>query len=82
MIEVTIRTVRRTLAVTGVSERRVSASVAATLYTETPGSLAVREQYASDRRLTRPLGADLGARPTKQARRRLDALLQAQRRTR
>jgi ribosome-associated heat shock protein Hsp15 len=82
VIEVTIRSVRRTLAVTGVAERRGSASVAATLYKETPGSLAAREQYANERRLARPLGADLGARPTKQARRRLDALRRAERRTR
>ncbi len=82
VIEVTIRSVRRTLAVTGVAERRGSASVAATLYKETPASLAAREQYANERRLARPLGADLGARPTKQARRRLDALRRAERRTR
>ena len=81
-IELTIGMVRRTLAVTGVAERRGPASVAATLYAETPESLAVREQYASERRLARPLGADLGARPTKQARRRLDALRRAQRRAR
>lgn len=81
-IEVTIRAVRRTLAITGVNERRGSASVAATMYAETPESLAAREQYASGRRLARPLGADLGARPTKQARCRLDALRRAQRRAR
>src|SRR5207249_8333429 len=44
-----------------------------TLYEETPESRAAREQRALERRLARPLGADLGARPTKQARRRLDA---------
>jgi ribosome-associated heat shock protein Hsp15 len=82
IIEVTIGSVRRTLAVTGVAERRGPASVAATLYEETPASLAAREQLANERRLARPLGADLGARPTKQARRRLDALRQAGRRTR
>jgi ribosome-associated heat shock protein Hsp15 len=82
MIEVMSRTVRRTLAVTGVAERRGPASVAATLYMETPGSLTAREQYATERKLARPLGAVLGARPTKQARRRLDALRRAERRTR
>ena len=51
-----------------------SPAVAATLYTETPESIANREQAARERRLARPLGADLGLRPTKQARRRLDAL--------
>jgi ribosome-associated heat shock protein Hsp15 len=81
-IEVTSRTVRRTLDVTGVAERRGPASVAATMYAETPESRAAREQYAKERQLARPLGADLGTRPTKQARRRLDALRRAQRRSR
>ena len=79
-VELTIGADRRTLVVTGVAERRGPASVAATMYTETPESLATREQYANERRLARPLGADLAARPTKQARRRLDALRRAQRR--
>jgi ribosome-associated heat shock protein Hsp15 len=79
-IEVTIGMVRRTLAVTGVAERRGPASVAATMYAETPESHAAREQYVQESRLARPLGADLGARPTKRARRRLDALRRAQRR--
>jgi Adenylate and Guanylate cyclase catalytic domain len=61
---------------------RRPASIAATMYAETPESLAAREQHALERRLARPLGADLGARPTKQARRRLDALRRAQRRGR
>jgi ribosome-associated heat shock protein Hsp15 len=81
-IEVTIGTVRRTVAVNEVAERRGPASAAATMYGETPESQAAREQHALERRLARPLGADLGARPTKQARRRLDALRRAQRRGR
>jgi len=81
-IELTIGTYRRTLAVTGVAERRGPASAAAMMYTETPDSLAAREQSANERRLARPLGADLGARPTKQARRRLDALRRGQQRAR
>ena len=81
-VEVTIGTVRRTVAVIDVAERRGPASAAATLYAETPESLAAREQHGLERRLARPLGADLGARPTKQARRRLDALRRAQRRGR
>ena len=79
-VEVTIGTVRWTMAVTGVADRRGPASVAATLYDETPESRAAREQHAVERRLARPPGADLGARPTKQARRRLDALRRARRR--
>ena len=81
-LKVTIGAVRRTLAVKAVAERRGPAKVAATLYEETPESLAAREQHMHERRLSRPLGADLGARPTKQARRRLDALRRTQRRPR
>jgi ribosome-associated heat shock protein Hsp15 len=81
-VEVTIGTVRRTVAVTEVTERRGPASAAATMYAETPESRTAREQHALERRLARPLGADLGARPTKQSRRRLDALRRAQRRGR
>ncbi len=81
-VDVTIKTVRRTLDVAGVAERRGPASVAATMYVETPESRASREQQAAERRLSRPLGADLGGRPTKLARRRLDALRRAQRRER
>ena len=81
-VEVTIGTVRQTVAVTAVAERRGPASAAATMYAETPESRAAREQHGLERRRARPLGADLGARPTKQARRRLDALRRAQRRGR
>ena len=73
-LEVTVANVRRELVVLGVAEKRGPATVAATLYEETPDSLARREQLAAERRLARPLGADLGARPTKRDRRRLDAL--------
>jgi ribosome-associated heat shock protein Hsp15 len=66
--------------VTGLAERRGPASVAATLYEETPESAAAREERRDERRLARPLGADLGARPTKLDRRRLEALRRAQRR--
>ena len=79
-IVVTMRTVRRTVSVTGLSDRRGSATVAATLYVETAESIAERQQAALERRLARPLGADLGARPTKLDRRRLDALRRAQKR--
>jgi hypothetical protein len=44
------------------------------LYDETAESLAAREQQRLERRLARPLGADLAGRPTKQARRRIEAL--------
>jgi len=68
-----------TVVVAGLAERRGSAEVAAGLYDETPESIAAREQRALERRLARPLRADLGGRPTKQDRRRLDALRRAKR---
>jgi ribosome-associated heat shock protein Hsp15 len=73
-VEVTVGRVRRTVVVRALAERRGPASVAATLYEETPESIAERERLKAERRLARPPGADLGVRPTKQARRRLDAL--------
>ncbi|HZT44990.1 MAG TPA: RNA-binding S4 domain-containing protein [Gaiellaceae bacterium] len=71
---------RFTVLVTGLADRRGPASAAAELYEETPESLAERERRRAERRLARPLGADLSARPTKRDRRRLDALRRAQRR--
>ncbi len=82
IVEVTIGTVRRAVAVIEVAERRGPASVAATMYAESAESLAAREKQALERRLARPPGADLGSRPTKQARRRLDSLRQTRRRDR
>ena len=79
-LEITVGALRRTVDVTGLAERRGSASVAATLYSETPESIEARERFVLERRLARPLGADLGPRPTKLARRQLDALRRAQRR--
>jgi ribosome-associated heat shock protein Hsp15 len=78
-IEVTKGQLQWTVVVRSVADKRGPASVAATLYEERPESVAKREQYAVERRLARPPGADLGARPTKQARRRIDALRRAQR---
>jgi ribosome-associated heat shock protein Hsp15 len=79
-LDLRIGTVPWSLVVTDLSDRRGPAAVARTLYEETPESAAAREAQATARRLARPLGADLGERPTKQARRRLDALRRAQRR--
>lgn len=73
-VEVSIGDRRFTVVVRGVADKRGSATVAATLYDETPESLAAREQRALEHKLSRPLGADLGARPTKQDRRRLERL--------
>jgi ribosome-associated heat shock protein Hsp15 len=66
--------VRWTVVVTAVADKRGSATVAATLYEETAESTAERERRAGERKLARPLGAELGARPTKQDRRRIDAV--------
>jgi len=80
-LQIRIGTNRWDVAVTGLSDKRGPAKVATTLYEETPESRESREQQALERRLAaRPLGADLGARPTKQDRRRLEALRRAQRR--
>ena len=79
-LQVRIATTEWTVDVRGLADRRGPASVAATLYEETPESREERERLTAERRLARPLGADLGARPTKQGRRRLDALRKGQRR--
>ena len=63
-----------TVDVLGVAERRGPAKVAAGLYEELPESREARERQAVERRLAKPLGADLAGRPTKQARRRIEAL--------
>ena len=76
-----VRDARRwTVVVRGLSDRRGPASVAQGPYEETAESRSAREQQALERRLARPLGADLGARPTKQDRRRLEALRRGARR--
>jgi len=71
---------RFTVVVTGLADRRGRASAAAVLYEETPESIAERERRRAERRLAKPPGAELSARPTKRDRRRLDALRRARRR--
>jgi ribosome-associated heat shock protein Hsp15 len=75
-VEITQGPVRRVVEVTALADRRGSATVAATLYTETPASIAAREQHALERKLTTPI---FGGRPTKVDRRRLEALRNARR---
>ena len=77
-VEVRIGQLQWTVVVRGISGKRGPASIATTLYDETPESIAVREQRAAELRLARPLGADLGGRPTKQARRRIEDLRRSQ----
>jgi ribosome-associated heat shock protein Hsp15 len=78
-LELTIGDVPRVVIVRGTAERREPASVAATLYEETPDSVAERERLAQQRRLAAAAGdgfaagAGGGPRPTKRERRRLDA---------
>jgi ribosome-associated heat shock protein Hsp15 len=78
VVEVRTDELRRTVVVKGLAEKRGPARVATELYEETPESIAQREQLIAERRLARPLGADLVGRPTKQARRRLDAVRRSQ----
>jgi len=79
-IEVRRDGLRWAVVVSGLADRRGPASLASTLYEEAPESAEARELAMLERRNARPLGADLGARPTKQARRRLDALRRGARR--
>ena len=78
-IEVRIGQLQWNIVVRGISDRRGPASVATTLYDETPESATAREQRAMELRLARPFGADLGGRPTKQDRRRIDDLRRSNR---
>lgn len=72
-LEIQIGQTRRVVIVRAVSERRGPAKEAVKLYEETADSVAARELAAEQRRLqSPPPGADLGMRPTKRDRRRLD----------
>jgi ribosome-associated heat shock protein Hsp15 len=79
-VDITIGGLRRTVVVQALSDKRGPAPAAQALYVETPESVERRERHLTERKLARPLGADLGARPTKLDRRRLEALRRAQRR--
>jgi ribosome-associated heat shock protein Hsp15 len=81
-LEIRIGTDTWTVGVLALADRRGPASVAATLYEEAEESREARERNRLERRAARPLGADLGRRPTKQDRRRLEALRREQRRER
>jgi ribosome-associated heat shock protein Hsp15 len=79
-LEITKAQERWTVVVAGLADRRGPASVAQTLYEETPESAADRQKRRDERRLARPIGADLSERPTKRDRRRLDAMRRGQKR--
>ncbi len=74
IVEVRVAETRWTVVVSSLAEKRGSARIAATLYEETPESIADRKRRAEERRFAGLHGADLGARPTKQERRRIEAL--------
>ncbi len=82
VVQITVGGTRREIVVRAIASTRRPAALAQTLYEETPESVALRDQRALERKLSRPPGADLGARPTKQDRRRLEALRRAERRRR
>ena len=81
-LQIRIGTLEWIVDVSALADRRGSATVARSLYEERPDSKEAREQQAMQRKLAKPIGADLGSRPTKQDRRRLDALRRGQRRSR
>lgn len=79
-VEVRTSAERWTVDVRALADRRGSAAAARELYEETPESAAAREERRREAKASRPLGADLGTRPTKRDRRQLDALRRRQRR--
>lgn len=79
-LEIRIGETQWLVVVVGLADKRGPAKVAEGLYRETDASQTARERARLQRKLaTPPLGADLGARPTKQDRRRLDALRRSRR---
>lgn len=73
-LEITVGQVLWDVVVRGLSDRRGPAKDAVLLYEETPESTARRAKEADERRLIRVPGIDLGERPTKRDRRRIDRL--------
>jgi len=73
-VEIRIGQLEWLVVVRGLADKRGPAKAAAALYEETPESAEAREQRRLELRLSRPIGADLGARPTKQDRRRIEQL--------
>ena len=73
-IEFTQGAIRITARVNGTAERRLPASGAIQLYTETEESRTEREARVAEMKMTRPQGVDRNARPTKRDRRQFDRL--------
>ena len=75
IVEVKVGEARWTITVLEVADKRGSARIAAALFEETAESMAERKRSAEERRLSRPPGTVTGGpRPTKQDRRRIEAL--------
>jgi ribosome-associated heat shock protein Hsp15 len=74
IVEVKVGEADWTITVLEVADKRGSARVAAGLFEETAESMAQRKRSAEERRLSRSAGAAGGPRPTKQDRRRIQAL--------
>ena len=75
IVEVKVGEARWTITVLEVADKRGSARIAAALFEETAESMAERKRDAEERRLSRPPGTVAGGpRPTKQDRRRIQAL--------
>jgi ribosome-associated heat shock protein Hsp15 len=68
-VEIQLDEARFVLTVTGIAEKRGSAAVAQTLYTETDESRTARETQREERRFVTTPGDDLHGRPTKRDRR-------------
>jgi ribosome-associated heat shock protein Hsp15 len=80
LVEVTVGDTPFAVEVTGLADRRGSATQAALLYRETAESRERRERLREQRRLAPALGADIsGGRPSKRDRRRLEAVRSADR---
>ena len=73
-IEFSQGVIRLEATIKGTAERRLPASEAQLLYTETEESRTERERRVAEMRMTRPQGVDRNARPTKRDRRQFDRL--------
>lgn len=70
-LDITIGDEQFTLMVRAIADKRGPASVAQTLYEETPESVERRQMSREQRRLAATPGADLHGRPTKRDRRQI-----------
>ena len=73
-LEFSAGVIRLEATIKGTAERRLPASEAQLLYTETEESRSERERRVAEMRMTRPQGVDRNARPTKRERRQLEQL--------